>query len=74
MNKVLRIIEDKLGLNENEYTMESSFTYDLGCDSLDFTDIIMECEREFNIVITDEELVHIVTIQDLVNCIAEHTK
>lgn len=75
MNKrILEIVETKLGINSNDYSMESSFTHDLGCDSLDFIDVIMECEREFNIVIPDDAAENIHTVQDLVDYITEHVK
>lgn len=72
--KILQIIEDKLGINSTDYTMESSFIYDLGCDSLDLVDLIMECEREFDIIITDEDAEKLRTVQNLVDYITEHVK
>ena len=49
-DKVLHIIENKLGLNRDDYSKDSKFTEDLGCDSLDLLDIVMDCEFEFNIL------------------------
>ena len=51
--KVVAIIVDKLGVEESEVTAEASFTNDLGADSLDTVELIMEFEKEFNIAIPD---------------------
>ena len=53
-SKVKAIIVDKLGVDENEVTNEASFTNDLGADSLDTVELIMEFEKEFNISIPDD--------------------
>lgn len=50
-SKVISIIVDKLGVDEGEVTNEASFTNDLGADSLDTVELIMEFEKEFNIAI-----------------------
>ena len=52
-SKVISIIVDKLGVDEGEVTNEASFTNDLGADSLDTVELIMEFEKEFNIAIPD---------------------
>ena len=54
-SKVVSIIVDKLGVEESEVTNEASFTNDLGADSLDTVELIMEFEKEFNLSIPDEE-------------------
>ena len=54
-SRVKAIIVDKLGVDEKEITNESSFTNDLGADSLDTVELIMEFEKEFNIDIPDED-------------------
>ena len=54
-NKVKSIIVDKLGVDEKEVTPTASFTNDLGADSLDTVELIMEFEKEFNIAIPDEQ-------------------
>ena len=51
--KVKKIIVDKLGVDESEVTNEASFTNDLGADSLDTVELIMEFEKEFDIAIPD---------------------
>ena len=53
--KVTKIIVDKLGVDESEVTSEASFTQDLGADSLDTVELIMEFEKEFNLSIPDEQ-------------------
>lgn len=60
--KVKKIIVDKLGVDESEVTDEASFTNDLGADSLDTVELIMEFEKEFDISIPDEEAENIQTV------------
>lgn len=61
-DKVKKIIIDKLGVDENEVVNEASFTNDLGADSLDTVELIMEFEKEFDISIPDEEAENIHTV------------
>jgi acyl carrier protein len=60
--KVKKIIVDRLGVDEAEVNAESSFTNDLGADSLDTVELIMEFEKEFDISIPDEEAEKIQTV------------
>lgn len=60
--KVKSIIVDKLGVEESEVTPDASFTNDLGADSLDTVELIMEFEKEFNISIPDEQAENITTV------------
>ncbi len=60
--RVKKIIVDKLGVEESQVTAESSFTNDLGADSLDTVELIMEFEKEFNIAIPDEQAETITTV------------
>ena len=60
--KVKQIIVDKLGVDEAEVTHEASFTNDLGADSLDTVELIMEFEKEFDISIPDEQAENIQTV------------
>ena len=60
--KVTSIIVDKLGVEGGEVTPEASFTNDLGADSLDTVELIMEFEKEFNISIPDEKAENIQTV------------
>ena len=68
-SKVVAIIVDKLGVDEAEVTIEASFTNDLGADSLDTVELIMEFEKEFNMAIPDEEAEKINTVGDAVSYI-----
>jgi acyl carrier protein len=72
--RVVSIIVDKLGVDENEVTAEASFTNDLGADSLDTVELIMEFEKEFNIAIPDDQAEKIATVGDAVKYIEENAK
>jgi acyl carrier protein len=72
--KVTTIIVDKLGVDENEVTPEASFTNDLGADSLDTVELIMEFEKEFNIAIPDDQAEKIGTVGDAIKYIEDNTK
>jgi acyl carrier protein len=72
--KVKQIIIDKLGVEESEVTPEASFTNDLGADSLDTVELIMEFEKEFNISIPDEQAETITTVGQAVAYLEEHAK
>ena len=67
--KVKAIIVDKLGVDESEVTNEASFTNDLGADSLDTVELIMEFEKEFDIQIPDDKAEAIATVGDAVSFI-----
>ncbi len=60
--KVKKIIIDKLGVDESEVTHEASFTNDLGADSLDTVELIMEFEKEFDVSIPDDQAEKIQTV------------
>ncbi|MDR1170001.1 MAG: acyl carrier protein [Prevotellaceae bacterium] len=64
--KVKSIIVEKLAVDENEVTPTASFTNDLGADSLDIVELIMEFEKEFGVSIPDEDAEKIVTVGDAV--------
>ena len=72
--RVKAIIVDKLGVDENEVTSEASFTNDLGADSLDTVELIMEFEKEFNLSIPDEEAEKISTVGEAINYIESNSK
>ena len=72
--RVKKIIVDKLGVDEAEVTQEASFTNDLGADSLDTVELIMEFEKEFNISIPDEQAETITTVGQAVTYLEEHAK
>jgi len=65
--KVKAIIVDKLGVDEAEVTPEASFTNDLGADSLDTVELIMEFEKEFDIQIPDDQAEAIATVGDAIS-------
>ena len=69
--KVKAIIVDKLGVDESEVTNEASFTNDLGADSLDTVELIMEFEKEFDIQIPDDKAEAIATVGDAVSFIED---
>ena len=73
-SRVKAIIVDKLGVDENEVTESASFTNDLGADSLDTVELIMEFEKEFNIAIPDDQAETIATVGDAIKYIEENTK
>lgn len=66
VKQVKDIIVDKLGVEESEVTETASFTNDLGADSLDTVELIMELEKEFDLTIPDEEAEKIVTVGDAI--------
>ena len=71
-NKVKEIIIDKLGIEESEITDSASFTNDLGADSLDTVELIMEFEKEFNISIPDEDAEKIGTVGQAISYLKEN--
>ena len=72
--KVKSIIIDKLGVEESEVTNEASFTNDLGADSLDTVELIMEFEKEFNISIPDDQAENIGTVGQAISYLEENVK
>ena len=72
--RVVSIIVDKLGVEESEVTNEASFTNDLGADSLDTVELIMEFEKEFNIAIPDDQAENISTVGQAIAYIESNVK
>ena len=72
--RVKAIIVDKLGVEESEVTPNASFTNDLGADSLDTVELIMELEKEFGMSIPDDQAENISTVQDAVDYITNNAK
>jgi acyl carrier protein len=72
--KVKAIIVDKLGVDESEVTPEASFTNDLGADSLDTVELIMEFEKEFDMAIPDDQAEKIGTVGDAIKYIEDNIK
>ena len=73
-SRVKAIIVDKLGVEETEVTNAASFTNDLGADSLDTVELIMEFEKEFGISIPDDQTEKIATVGDAVSYIEANAK
>lgn len=73
-SKVKAIIVDKLGVEETEVTNTASFTNDLGADSLDTVELIMEFEKEFSISIPDDQAEKIGTVGDAISYIEANAK
>ena len=73
-SKVKEIIADKLGVDEADVKPEASFTNDLGADSLDPVELIMEFEKSFNITIPDDQAEKITTVGDAIAYIEENKK
>ena len=71
VEKVTSIIVEKLGVEESDVVSDASFTNDLGADSLDTVELIMEFEKEFDITISDEEAENIATVGDAVSYLEE---
>ena len=71
VKKVQGIIVDKLGVSESEVTETANFTNDLGADSLDTVELLMEFERVFGIKIPDEETSTIATVADAIAKVEE---
>ncbi|MFA7472294.1 MAG: acyl carrier protein [Spirosomataceae bacterium] len=72
--RVKQIIVEKLGVEESEVTPEASFTNDLGADSLDTVELIMEFEKEFNISIPDDQAENIGTVGQAISYLEANTK
>lgn len=72
--RVKKIIVDKLGVDEAEVVHEASFTNDLGADSLDTVELIMEFEKEFNIAIPDDQAEKISTVGQAIEYIEKNVK
>ena len=73
-NKIKEIIIDKLGIEESEIKESARFTNDLGADSLDTVELIMEFEKEFNVSIPDEDAEKIGTVGDAISYLKDNVK
>ncbi|MBS3740529.1 MAG: acyl carrier protein [Candidatus Cloacimonetes bacterium] len=70
--KVVKIITEQLGVTEDEVVADAKFIEDLGADSLDTVELIMEFEDEFGIEIPDEDAEKLTSVGDAINYIDEH--
>jgi len=74
INEVKDIIAEKLSIDKEEITLDKSFTADLGADSLDTVELIMEFEKRFGVSIPEEDSESIQTVGDVIKDIEEHKK
>lgn len=72
--RVQRIIVEKLGVDASEVKPEATFTNDLGADSLDTVELIMELEKEFNITIPDDQAEKITSVGDAISYVEANSK
>ncbi|MBP3964548.1 MULTISPECIES: acyl carrier protein [Paenibacillus] len=73
-DRVKRIVVDRLGVDESEVSLEASFKEDLGADSLDVVELVMELEDEFDMEISDEDAEKITSVGEVVNYISSLAK
>jgi acyl carrier protein len=69
LERVTKIIVDRLGVEESQVNLEATFKEDLGADSLDVVELVMELEDEFDMEISDDDAEKITTVGDAVNYI-----
>jgi acyl carrier protein len=72
--QVKKIVAEKLGVSEDKVTETAAFVNDLGADSLDVVEFVMEVEKEFDITIPDDAAAKLVTVGDAVKYIEENKK
>ena len=72
--RVIEHIEDKLGFPKGDVKEESNLVDDLGCDSLDLIEMVMDYEKDFTVAISDHESEKIKTVKDVIDLIVEKTK
>ena len=73
-SRVKELIVDKLGVDASEVTPEASFTRDLGADSLDTVELVMDVEKEFDLKIPDEDQAKLATVGDVIKYVEEHVQ
>jgi len=69
LERVTKVVVDRLGVDESEVKVEASFREDLGADSLDVVELVMELEDEFDMEISDEDAEKIATVGDAISYI-----
>ena len=72
-DKMVKIIAEQLSVSEDRVVPKASFVDDLGADSLDLVELVMAMEEEFDVEIPDEDQEKMVTVQDAINFIKEHS-
>lgn len=72
--QIVPIIAEKLGVNPSEVTLDASFTNDLGADSLDTVELMLDFEKKFGIAIPDDQQENINTVCDVIRLIEEEQK
>jgi len=73
-NVITQILIDRLGVSETQITEEASFMKDLGVDSLDYAEFVMELEQTFNISIPDTDAVNLQTVGEAINYIEKRQR
>lgn len=71
LEQIRKILAEQFSMNEDDITMDTSFTEDIGADSLDLVELVMALEQEFDIEIDDEEVENIKTVGDAVRYIKD---
>ena len=71
-DRIASIVSERLGVDESEVKREATFKDDLGADSLDVVELVMELEDEFEIEISDEDAEKIATVGDVIDYIERH--
>jgi acyl carrier protein len=72
-SKIIQIVAEQLSLREDDIKADARFVEDLGADSLDIVELIMEMEEEFDIEIPDEDVEKMLAVQDVIDYVASHT-
>ena len=70
-SKFIELVSEKIYADNDNVTLDANFQDDLGCDSLDAIEILMEAEREFGVTITDDRIEHIKTVREDIDLIME---
>ncbi|MCR6096005.1 acyl carrier protein [Salipaludibacillus agaradhaerens] len=70
--RIAKIVSERLGVDESEVKKEATFKDDLGADSLDVVELVMELEDEFDLEISDEDAEKIATVGDVIEYIERH--